>query len=831
MDKYRISRLITLAFILVGLGGIPAMVAFVQRSVSENPIFLGLSLARLVVFIAGVFGILTLFTLAVVTQKKGLVRFPLPKKYFTGTMISLLILLVICYLLCFTPRYNLGDYADHLVNLRPVTFWAFGTCLLFILVLCIGQFGMHPDIWLSYARTQRRMWFTSLVTASLMILVLGAGIALKVMDYRKEDFWYGTGVPLLMWQVILAIVFGLIIPRIIHKDKILFILIWVIAGVLWASWPYGQTFSMSQPLPPNFESYPIFDSTYYDVGSQFALIGEGINGNSFTDRPFYMFILFLLHRVVGQDYAALENLQAALFAVFPALVYLLGKRLHSHQAGISAGLLITFRGINSLIASPWINNSHLKNILVDFPTLIAVVAFTLFLVRALQRNKWTDLLWAAGMLGSAILLRLHTLIFIPLLGGVAIYLLLKRPWIQWVKAGVLLALGFSLIIAPWLISNRASVNQFLQFRLMDMLEQRYSSSESYSPLRTIRARSLGTVRPKFESLSAADSGIPFQVVHFLHNLIVTPLSLPVTFSLEDVRHTVKENPYWDPSWNGDLNPQAVLMISLSLLVVSLGIGAGTKNGGLAGLLPALILPIYYAANSFSRTSGGRYLVPGDWVIYLYLAVGAVELIRMVGLYFGIKTEPPAQKRPGLMNPWSRQTGLVLSALLAIGLFIPIIPGLVEPVYPQRLKKREVINLITTTDLLSSTSLTNKQISEFIKFPKSVAVQGRALYPIYFKQDDGLRLLPRFSQSPKPYPRLVFKVIGARLNTFIILPSETIPALPHETDVIVIGCRERNEIQALAVIIPEQKVWYLRSHESPLTCPLKIPVCDNNKNCN
>jgi hypothetical protein len=162
--------------------------------------------------------------------------------------------------------------------------------------------------------------------------------------------------------------------------------------------------------------------------------------------------------------------------------------------------------------------------------------------------------------------------------------------------------------------------------------------------------------------------------------------------------------------------------------------------------------------------------------------------------------------------------------------VPVIPSLVNPVYPQRLKKRQVINLVNKTDLWSVIPLTKDQVEEFIGIPKSVALQGKALYPIYFKQESGLPLIPRFSQSVRKYPRLVFKVIGSRLNTFVILPSETIPELPHATEVIVIGCKEQYEIQALAVILPDQEVGYLRSPESPLACPLRIPVCDNNKNC-
>jgi len=193
MKKHRKSRLITTVFLLAALGGIPAMIGFVNRSVSENPIFLGLSPARLFVFIGMVLATVAFFLLSLFTRKKELVDFPISRKHFTVFTTSFLVLMVISYLLCFVPRYNLGLYADLLENLRPIFFWALGIFLLFILAFCIGQFGLHPDFLLSYLTVHRRTWVTSLAAAGFMIVIAGAGIALKVLEYRKEDFWYGAG--------------------------------------------------------------------------------------------------------------------------------------------------------------------------------------------------------------------------------------------------------------------------------------------------------------------------------------------------------------------------------------------------------------------------------------------------------------------------------------------------------------------------------------------------------------------------------------------------------------------------------------------------------------
>jgi len=62
------------------------------------------------------------------------------------------------------------------------------------------------------------------------------------------------------------------------------------------------------------------------------------------------------------------SIQAAIFAVFPALLYLIGKRLHSRTAGLALAVLIIFRGLTGLDASAWIDTATFKHMLTDFPT-------------------------------------------------------------------------------------------------------------------------------------------------------------------------------------------------------------------------------------------------------------------------------------------------------------------------------------------------------------------------------------------------------------------------------------------------------------------------------
>jgi hypothetical protein len=82
-----------------------------------------------------------------------------------------------------------------------------------------------------------------------------------------------------------------------------------------------------------------------------------------------------------------------------------------------------------------------------------------------------------------------------------------------------------------------------------------------------------------------------------------------------------------------------------------------------------------------------------------------------------------------------------------------------------------------------------------------------------------------------FPRTTFTLIGNEGEKGIVLPGEKPAYFPHAVDTLVIGCKEQLYVDALTVIIlDETGAVYTRSPESPLQCPLKQPICDNNHNC-
>jgi hypothetical protein len=150
----------------------------------------------------------------------------------------------------------------------------------------------------------------------------------------------------------------------LSADAILFLLVWGLPPPL-GTRPVPPSYWITSPLPPNFEYYPFSDSMTYDLGSQFALIGQGIFN--------YVHRSGSVHELPGLP--ARWAARATSGHVHPgrdvrgfsALLYLIGKRLHSRTA-LTLAVLIIFRGLTSLDASAWIDTATFKHMLTDFPT-------------------------------------------------------------------------------------------------------------------------------------------------------------------------------------------------------------------------------------------------------------------------------------------------------------------------------------------------------------------------------------------------------------------------------------------------------------------------------
>jgi hypothetical protein len=322
----------------------------------------------------------------------------------------------------------------------------------------------------------------------------------------------------------------------------------------------------------------------------------------------------------------------------------------------------------------------------------------------------------------------------------------------------------------------------------------------------------------------------FALDHFLNNLALSTLSLPATLENLDPITTIKQSEtFWSPYWDGTLSSSAHILLPINLILVALGIGLAWRRAHLIGLFPLLGMLIYFVINSLVRTSGGRYLVPADWVVILYYVLGLAALFEFASAWLGNRVSiPPVNLQiDGAKPAWRGMTALAMVA--ALGSLIPL-TNLFQPPLYERLDTSQIAAKLDNQRLIQL-GMGAEERQSFLKQGQAILLEGRALYPRYIWR--GVNpLIPGHLLSQKPYSRMAFTLIGRHGHAAVILVTgDEWFDFPHATDnVLVIGCLNEAFIDAWAVILPELDTVYIRQPETPPHCPLPEPVCDNNGWC-
>jgi hypothetical protein len=259
-----------------------------------------------------------------------------------------------------------------------------------------------------------------------------------------------------------------------------------------------------------------------------------------------------------------------------------------------------------------------------------------------------------------------------------------------------------------------------------------------------------------------------------------------------------------------------------------------KYQRLSGLFPLAAFVIYDLANSVARTSGGRYIVPMDWILTIYFMAGVLFLVtefvrstnlKQVALF---EEEIQAEERITSTGFWRKATPILITLLVA-GSIVPLSELLHAPRYAS-LDIQETVQ--EQAAQIQKAGLDLEQLNAFLKTPGAEALVGRTLYPRSYKMGQGEVSFYFYPYTILDFPRTGFFLIGPHGKDSILLPGGVHGYLPHAADALVIGCREQNYVDALMVIVlDENGAAYTRSPmPTELTCPMKQPVCENNNKC-
>jgi hypothetical protein len=250
------------------------------------------------------------------------------------------------------------------------------------------------------------------------------------------------------------------------------------------------------------------------------------------------------------------------------------------------------------------------------------------------------------------------------------------------------------------------------------------------------------------------------------------------------------------------------------------------------LLPIVVLVTYLLTNSLALTSGGRYVAPVDWIVYVFYIAGGLQLVEWFLKAMGINTETVATQENNASLSLLKQEIIfkLLSSLLlifAIGTLLPISELFFKPRY-QTHQPEEILARLEETGMLEQTGFSRAELLEFLSQPNAIIREGRALYPRYYPSGDGEQDRSTYYRY-LDYQRLVFTLIGpySVLAEGVVIPGFAPPVSFHATDTVVIGCWNTTYyapfIDAVVVFSTSSDGYvYNRAPEAPLQCPLPEP---------
>lgn len=748
------------------------------------------------------------------------------------------------------PFRVVARYAAYYERLFPFIVGLFFVCLTLALGLIILRNGIH----FSALRRERPLWLFTAVCLGILLIIglfmLFTGIGLK----PDSVGWGSPGVPLLFYQVLLAWFAGLaflgllLLPnrslkpwQTVLMDLVLCVALWAAAVSVWSSQDVQRSYFAPSPTAPNNEVYPYSDAGFYDYTAQSLLLGYGFLNGEVVPRPLYILFLAIFHAIVGQGYEQTIYIQTLLLATLPVFLYLLGKTLHSRGLGLTLGILGILREMNSIVSTPWVEVSHSKLFMADLPTTVAIIALAWLSVRWLIHSKrnWPDAFLVGGVLGIAALLRTQSILLAPaiLMASLWVY---WRQWKRYLLTTLLLLLGLALVISPWLARNWVKTGRLVfddPTTQSALVAQRYSTELGAMPTRNpgedageYASRLSASVR---QYMLRNPGGVArFVTAHSLNNLVSTVLVLPMRFSIDQACDTfIVCTPFWISLVDHFTFGDAVLLI-LNLLIVSFGIACSWRRWKAAGIIPLIFLLVYSLSNGLARNSARRYILPVDWVSYLYLAIGLFEFAIWVAVLLGAQREKiqtvlaqpeinPQSPKPSVAWIKIGSTGIVL---LLVGLSLPLAEVFRPPEF-QAETTEQIISSTLNTPLLNNLSVSTQAIQAFSEQDQAVALKGRAFYPRFYAPLDGEPGSGWPAYQPYEYRatgKVGFILIGPQGATQVNIALDNPPNyFPNAKDMLVIGCQENNYVDALLVAyLDGSKQVILRSPVDRLSCPLK-----------
>ncbi|NOH00738.1 MAG: hypothetical protein HND47_01535 [Chloroflexi bacterium] len=698
---------------------------------------------------------------------------------------------------------------DYIRIITPLLNLATFVSLETIIVIFVNEINELPGLNPAFVA---RLILVLVLLGVLSAIVLSTGLG--IVPSYKGDWSRGLpAVPLFEWHILLAVLFSIATvfleanrktANFARLDLAICVAIWMFASFLWTAQPIIPNPSALKPHEPNFEIYPFIDSQTYDLLAQSVLVGEGF-GEGIPLRILYVTFLVIAHVLVGQGYEAMIDFQSLVFAFFPVLLYLFGRRFFGRPVGVSIALLAILRDFTSNLVSPFTGNlSYSKVYLSEIPTAMFLVLLLIIGIRWIKEEfpAYSGFL-LGGVIGLAMLIRTQTSVAFPVF--MVFGFLIRRRKIKPLLTGVLvMALGLVITISPWLWRNwqltgeiifdspeYQMANLAVRYNRLNGVEPDITSFDGESPADySERLKNMALFAIRSDPQKAVWGVVNTFLNHGVNNILLFPLRYELV-KLSDF--WIPEDAFWE-EWVGVPTTLQSILLVFYLFLFGLGVAVAWHRSGWLGLLPLGLNLAYNLWTSLALLSGQRFMVAMDWSIYFYYMIGIFTLLGGFAMML-------TAGRPVVMN-WIRENSPnefpvierprpAIRRYFYAGLFFLLIgalPVLVERVFPEKYPPRadaEILPSLLTSPSLAQADIEPACLEKLDAEGLLSYVEGRALYPRYYAAGDGEKFTDSIGYRVADENRLVFEFVGQE-NTRVILPlSGYADFSPHASDATLV----------------------------------------------
>jgi hypothetical protein len=310
--------------------------------------------------------------------------------------------------------------------------------------------------------------------------------------------------------------------------------------------------------------------------------------------------------------------------------------------------------------------------------------------------------------------------------------------------------------------------------------------------------------------------------HFMHNQVQSVLHLPVTAAFQSPAAYVKSLPFWS-DWTAPWPAAVGPMLAANLGLLALGLGSAWSRRGALILAPVFLALGYSLTVALARFSGWRYILPADWIVILFYAIGLSQLLQMARALF--KDLLPAigpAPRPAPAASAPRAEWTLLAALALIGLSLPLSELLIPERYAQ-LDPDRTIEWYAARGAQPGLPSPGA-LRQFLDQPGAAAFQGVAMYPRYFEAGQGIGEHTWTAYVAREYGRVGFLLMHAEWSQAVLALPEAPSEFPHDEVVFVFGCQAGDHVEARLVIPAETQAGVVYAQGAAplaLSCP-EIP---------